>query len=230
MQCSIALGTRRSRVRCEVNRFALIWASTAAIFLVSSPIALAFRCMRSSRSRLWPKVRRAFRASCYTTWPLAARTARRDCILIGAVVRAFIRCPTQELEHAEEVPVWSLRTLWSRLPMGEIGLVKVDVEGAEIEMFQAADATILRRARQYTVEFHDFLWNERVAEVGEIFQKFRAAGFVPLRFSRDNSNVVFLRRDWLPAGQLGRLWLMGPVKIGMGLVRILRRRKSARGV
>ena len=135
-----------------------------------------------------------------------------------------------ELEHADEVPLWSLRTLWSRLPMGEIGLVKVDVEGAEIEMFQAADATILRRARQYTVEFHDFLWNERVAEVGEIFQKFRAAGFVPLRFSRDNSNVVFLRRDWLPAGQLGRLWLMGPVKIGMGLVRILRRRKSARGV
>ena len=134
-----------------------------------------------------------------------------------------------DLEHANEVPLWSLRTLWSRLPAGEIGLVKVDVEGAEIEMFQAADVTTLHRARQYTVEFHDFLWNDRVVEVAEIFLKLRAAGFLPLRFSRDNSNVVFLRRDWLPAGQLGRLWLMGPVKFGMGLVRILRRRIAALG-
>ena len=138
--------------------------------------------------------------------------------------------PEQRAGQGDDVSVWSLRTMWSNLPDGEIGLVKVDVEGAEFEVFRRADTTLLRRARQYTVEFHDFLWKDRGREVREIFETFRAADFVPVRFSRDNSNVVFLRRDWLPAGQLGRLWLLGPVRIWMGLTRILRRRTLALGV
>jgi len=129
-----------------------------------------------------------------------------------------------------QVPVYSLKTALDRFEAPEIGLAKVDIEGAEFDLLLKADRDTLRRVRQYTVEFHDFMWPERAADVDRVFGVMRDAGFHPIRFSRDNTNVVFLRADCEGAGFIDRLWLTGPVKYAMGFARLLKKRHRRRSL
>lgn len=74
----------------------------------------------------------------------------------------------------------------------EIDLLKVDIEGAEIPLFQGTDPALFERVKQICVEFHAFIWPEHRPLIHEIMARMRERGFHVLDFSRNLSNVLFV--------------------------------------
>ncbi len=73
-----------------------------------------------------------------------------------------------------------------------VDLLKVDIEGAELEVFANLPADVLAEFRQITIEFHDFMHPETAPEVQRTIDNLRAAGFRCVRFSKDNIDLLFI--------------------------------------
>ena len=119
----------------------------------------------------------------------------------------------------EAVTVWSLGRFLAEAGLQAADLLKVDIEGAELDLFEAATVAELRCFRQITVEFHDFLWPEQAIRVDRAKRRLVLAGFRRIDFSLDSSEVLFVRADSLswPAW----LWLRHVVRNWRGLRRRL---------
>lgn len=89
----------------------------------------------------------------------------------------------------------TLAELLDRHDVARTPLVKVDIEGAEIEMIDTASPETLRRAAQFTIEFHDFLDPAQAGDVRRAKARLRSAGFVEMAFSTDNTDVLFINRS-----------------------------------
>jgi FkbM family methyltransferase len=100
------------------------------------------------------------------------------------------------LEAEEEVEVVSLGTFLSRAGLQRVDLMKVDIEGAELAMFESASETDLARFGQITVEFHDFIYPELKPRVKVVKKRLAAMGFRRINFSLDNTDVLFLNPAW----------------------------------
>ncbi len=78
----------------------------------------------------------------------------------------------------------------------KIDLLKVDIEGAEIEIFENLSSEVLRKINQITIEFHDFLWPELKPRVENIKKKIKSNGFYCVKFSiKNNGDVLFIRKS-----------------------------------
>lgn len=101
-----------------------------------------------------------------------------------------------------EVEGITLDGLADRLGLDRITLVKIDIEGAELDAFEAASDNLLRRCGQITCEFHDFLTPEAEPRIEAIMRRLAALGFRAIRFTRRfHGDVLFVNES---AG-LGRL-------------------------
>jgi FkbM family methyltransferase len=105
-------------------------------------------------------------------------------------------------DRQEIVEQVSLATLFDRAGIGLVDLMKVDIEGAEIEMFESASDDQLRAVAQLTVEFHDFLYPDLVAPVGAIKRRLCGLGFAEIKFTRNNADVLFVNRNRLSLSAL----------------------------
>ncbi len=84
----------------------------------------------------------------------------------------------------------------------KIDLLKVDIEGAEVELFSTVSDDTLSRIKQISVEFHDFLekpgspeYAQSIANVQAITERLAGLGFSPIQFSiRDHTDVLFVNR------------------------------------
>lgn len=136
---------------------------------------------------------------------------------------SLMHLPSGGEPHRELVTCMTLEDIFSTIPGREIGLVKMDIEGAEIDVLKSTPLEVLRRASQYTVEFHDFMEPSLKPGVAEVIRHMENGGFTTIRFSTDNTNVLFVRTDRLAHGVLSWAWLAGPVKYLSGLGRIASR-------
>jgi hypothetical protein len=77
-----------------------------------------------------------------------------------------------------------------------IDLMKVDIEGSEIERFDTISDDLLDRIDQMTVEFHDFLPEyELAAKVRATLDRLIGLGWLSIVFSRrDHSDVLLINR------------------------------------
>jgi FkbM family methyltransferase len=94
----------------------------------------------------------------------------------------------------EEVEVVDLKTFFARARVDKVDLMKVDIEGAEVDMFESALDDDLKRAGQITVEFHDFIYPQLHGRVEAIKRRLEALGFWTINFSLDNTDVLFINR------------------------------------
>lgn len=144
--------------------------------------------------------------------------------------RASGECPTLldgafRPEDRLEVRVLTLERLikLSDLQQCErIDLVKVDIEGAELPMFENTPDDVLLRVAQFTVEFHDFIWPELSDRVNAVKSRLCCLGFRIIDFSRDNSDVLFLNPTLLNVGDVEDVYLR-TIKYTYGLRRVARR-------
>jgi hypothetical protein len=128
----------------------------------------------------------------------------------------------EALEFEEEVEVLDFPSVLGRLGVDRIDLMKVDIEGAELEMFASASDADLRRCNQITVEFHDFLYPEQSMQAEAIKRRLGALGFWIVNFSVNNTDVLFVNAAATGTGRLQYLRLKYITKYAQGVPRRLR--------
>jgi FkbM family methyltransferase len=127
-----------------------------------------------------------------------------------------------EVATGEKIEVVTFPRFLSLTGVFEVDLLKVDIEGAEVDVLDSLDDETLRGIRQITVEFHDFIYPSTARRVDSIRQRLRAAGFHDICFSLDNSDVLFINRN-LRVSKLNLILLRTVVKYARGISRRLGR-------
>lgn len=124
------------------------------------------------------------------------------CIANQKEVEIFIpenQCPTTYDRNSNNKIICQGITLEKFLKennISKLDLLKVDIEGAEIEMFETSSDEILKSINQITVEFHDFLWQELKPRVEKIKKRLIKLGFYCIPFSiKNNGDVLFIKKS-----------------------------------
>jgi hypothetical protein len=101
------------------------------------------------------------------------------------------------LDRSAEVAGKRLESILAEIDEPRVDLLKVDIEGAEIEMLTTANATLLQAIGQITVEFHgDSIFGFGLhREVERAIDRLKGLGFVVLNFCRPmRTDVLFVSR------------------------------------
>ncbi len=97
---------------------------------------------------------------------------------------------------AIRVRAWTLPALLAALDVARVDLLKLDIEGAELEVLETASGSTLGQIEQITVEFHDFLGGpDTAARVRAIRKRLAGFGFRALVLSAPwghHADVLFL--------------------------------------
>lgn len=79
-----------------------------------------------------------------------------------------------------------------------VDLLKLDIEGAEVEVFKSTSDDTLRQIKQITIEFHDFLDGMSIEEVRAIEDRLVNLGFFCIPFSYlfggNNLDLLFINK------------------------------------
>ncbi len=94
--------------------------------------------------------------------------------------------------RTEEVAVVTLAEFLKLTGTDRVDLMKVDIEGAELDLLEAAAEDELKRIAQITVEFHDFIYPALRSRVENVKERLRSLGFRMIKWSLDNTDVLFL--------------------------------------
>jgi FkbM family methyltransferase len=125
---------------------------------------------------------------------------------------------------AVEVDGITLAEALDRHDLRRAALVKVDIEGAEIQMLESASLETLQRVDQFSVEFHEFLNRHQRDEVTRIKHRLRSAGFAEIDFSTCNMDVLFVNQSRIPFTAAHRALAVMMYKYPRGLARRFERR------
>ena len=88
-----------------------------------------------------------------------------------------------------------------------VDLVKMDIEGAELEVLPSADPETLARIKQIAVEFHDFWYPELSEKTENVKRQLQNHGFDMIRFTPNNKDVLFINKAHIKLGPLHRAWV-----------------------
>jgi FkbM family methyltransferase len=143
---------------------------------------------------------RRFNASCIALEPVAAHYAQIGSPIVAMQVAMGANCGRRTFGVSEnplesgflstgsdetttiEVDTITLSALMSNLGWQYADLVKMDIEGAEIEVLDGCSDDTLAAIGQWTIEFHDFNRLVPVADVKRLISRMRSLGFC--EFSR----------------------------------------------
>ncbi len=118
-----------------------------------------------------------------------------------------------------EVPALSLGTLFTRRGLDRVDLLKIDIEGAEIDVVLSTPEKLLCSVKQITIEFHDWLNPRLAGGTRAVDRRLRELGFRRLAFSRNTSDVLYVNESALPLSLVTRMLLLLRFKYGRGLSR-----------
>jgi FkbM family methyltransferase len=76
----------------------------------------------------------------------------------------------------------------------DVDLLKIDIEGAEIDLFNGVEPSVFAHTKQICVEFHSFLHPEHLPAIRRIIARMQAEGFYCCDFSTKYVDVLFLNR------------------------------------
>jgi FkbM family methyltransferase len=120
------------------------------------------------------------------------------------------------------VPSISLATFFHEVDATQLELLKIDIEGAELDIIERTDPKIFQRCKQITIEFHSFLYpadRERVERAISLLSTF---GFWHIDFSITRSDVLFINNNLIDVPRLAKMLLITQ-KYHTGVSRRLRR-------
>ena len=118
-----------------------------------------------------------------------------------------------------EVRATTLENFLAAHDVERVDLLKIDIEGAEFELFDTAPDTVLERLAQITIEFHDFKNAALTPDVERIKARMRGLGFLCLTFSGNNTDVLFVNRRHLHVGPVATAYMLALYKYGRGIRR-----------
>jgi FkbM family methyltransferase len=81
-----------------------------------------------------------------------------------------------------------------------VDLVKMDIEGAELEVIASLDDDLIKRVGQWTIEFHDFMGMMSASDVERCVERIAGLGFYELFWSkhRSNADVLLVNKNRFP--------------------------------
>ncbi len=133
---------------------------------------------------------------------------------------------TQDGERVE-VEVITLDALMRAHRLDWIDVLKIDIEGAEIELLEGLDKQTFARIGQITVEFHDFLRPSDQPRVAKVVTRIRDNGFYVVNFGRRHfTDVMCLNRAAFDVDLKLRARLVA-AKYARGAKRVIARLSSA---
>ena len=104
-----------------------------------------------------------------------------------------------------QVPVLSFADALASCHVPVVELVKMDIEGAEVEILRQARVSDLQRVKQITIEFHDFLGLHTKREIRRVLRRLSDAEFVVVKFpTLSYSDVLCLNVNLLGFSLLER--------------------------
>ncbi len=118
--------------------------------------------------------------------------------------------------HSEIVPekavetisvrMYSLFDLIAEFGIERVDLLKIDIEGAELDILENGDQATLTRVAQISVEFHDFIDPDMAPRIKSALRRLRRHGFLVQKCSYfDHSDVLALNTALLPLSAAERL-------------------------
>jgi FkbM family methyltransferase len=119
-------------------------------------------------------------------------------------------------EKSIQVAGIKLEDLFEKCSISIIDLLKVDIEGGEIEMFKTMSDITLRGMKQITIEFHSFCNPALINDVSKIKTRLRSLGFIYLPFPLETSlsldcDSLFINKKGLGPGLGKRLGILIPL-------------------
>jgi FkbM family methyltransferase len=127
-------------------------------------------------------------------------------------------------EGSVRLPAITLDTLFGRLGLDTVDLLKVDIEGAELAMFAAASDATIRRCSQITVEFHDFVEPDMGPAIERTKDRLHDLGFSSIKFTRKHhGDVLFVDLDKVPISALDFARAKNLIRYSRGMGRIVSR-------
>ena len=97
-----------------------------------------------------------------------------------------------------KIPGVSLEEYLREKSIENVSLLKMDIEGAEIDILKKVGRQTLEKIDQLTVEFHDFLDPSMIPDVEEIINKLESIGFICLCFDYPrHENTLFVSKKVL---------------------------------
>jgi FkbM family methyltransferase len=110
----------------------------------------------------------------------------------------------------------------------KIDLLKMDIEGAEIDvLYQLENNFLKNKVVQLTVEFHTFLDSNASPHILRIISKLKRNNFYYVRFSRATDDVLFINQKFIPITSFDKFCIFY-VKYKRGVGRIIERMKKQR--
>jgi len=140
--------------------------------------------------------------------------------------RYWVRADTGDSDGAGgvEVEAVTLESFMRRCGVEAPDLVKVDIEGAEIDMFDAASDDTLKSVGQFSVEFHDFLDPALTPRVEAVIRRLQGLGFETVVLTRNgHGDVLFLNRAKIALDRWQLFYMRTAFKYGRGIRRMLAR-------
>jgi len=95
------------------------------------------------------------------------------------------------------VPSMSLSTLVREAEAEQIDLLKIDVEGAELDVIETTDPEIFQRCTQIAIEFHSFIYPSHAERIEKAIALLSELGFHCTDFSTNRSDVLFINRHMI---------------------------------
>ena len=108
------------------------------------------------------------------------------------------------------------------MPNRKIDLIKMDIEGAEIEAIASLDDYIIKRVGQWTIEFHDSLGLSDLSSAVGCISQIADLGFYELFWSkgRNSADVLLVSKERLgPARYLSEQYMVRPLRAGARFVK-----------
>jgi FkbM family methyltransferase len=132
--------------------------------------------------------------------------------------------PGRQYVDEVEVQAITLEAFAAGLGLNEIDVLKLDIEGSEVEVLDSCSDAFLGQVGQLALELHDFTGQVTQAEIDRTFERLRRLGFFIIRMSRHSHiDTLAINRRRCPLSAAECLYLRHVVRNWRGLCRMVGR-------
>ena len=140
---------------------------------------------------------------------------------------SIAREPEVDLAGLIEVESIHLERFLKNQSIPRIDVLKMDIEGAEIEVLDSCSDDFLRNVGQLTIEFHDFLGLTPLNAIHQTVNRFHSLGFACIKIWQHAwGDVLFINKAWHSHSTPQILWSKYWTRNLWGVQRVLTRNFS----
>lgn len=128
-------------------------------------------------------------------------------------------------EDFSQVQVVGLGDFLKDETTGVVELIKIDIEGAELDAIESIDGGCLKRIKQMTVEFHDFIDANDIPRIKRILSHLQSNGFYVFKMSFFTyGDIVLINSRYISINLWEHLLVRIRYIFIRGIIRLLKRK------